>query len=644
MKVRNHKAPHWVYWFAGISTATFAPLAIPLFSIVAVANRKLGPWPKWIQVWIPALVPIAVLEAATRHFASAASWFGESTLAVAMGALLVGCRASIGRALQAGLVLVAVLLVIGQTSVGNLWYQGANSNTLPQLASLLTTGIQEVSHVASRQWDLPAGTQRAAFDAQIKSVGGPGPWYWLPHGETTVHSLAGNGATAARLTFGSNDNPYAQKWVRLRAPVAGRLFRVRLDMRSPETIEGEGCRGIRLQAFGKGGDASCSADAIDPTWRTYTAKWRAPRSAESDVIRVVLNGFREQTVDVRHVHLFVASDHGWTELSPLQTAAATVFLGPANGNSGGATTISDLTPTPGWQHVHLEVPVNPSRRPLPALVRLTPATKGRLLIRGDVLHTDISTPTQLVYPVRQSLWFGQPNLAGHAIAASAMAALALAGGTPAMLLTIFSGIVALYLTGSRTALVAFVLGSLLVMVLRSSWHRRTILTAMAAISLVVVLSVALSLVPQAKRWAALLTYNDGQATPRTEIWAGSLGAFLRHPALGLVGAHETFTSYWDAQHKGEPHEQIRHAHNFWLEFASLYGVIGLLCSIWLSLQLLHLGWRRGRGVGVTLVGTILFMNVFDYTLFYSGVLLPIILAINALNVRDSHDFKTLDGG
>jgi hypothetical protein len=42
---------------------------------------------------------------------------------------------------------------------------------------------------------------------------------------------------------------------------------------------------------------------------------------------------------------------------------------------------------------------------------------------------------------------------------------------------------------------------------------------------------------------------------------------------------------------------------------------------------LWLGWRSQRGIGLLLVSAAWLLNVFDYTLFYAGVFVPLLIGL-----------------
>lgn len=168
----------------------------------------------------------------------------------------------------------------------------------------------------------------------------------------------------------------------------------------------------------------------------------------------------------------------------------------------------------------------------------------------------------------------------------------------------------------------------LVVALRVRRRKRLVRVALGGMLALVAAAVGASLagVPA----ASALPFNLGQETPRREIWGTALQAFLTHPLRGLAGSGTDFPSYWLQQHPQATEARVAHAHDLWLQFAASYGVAGVVTVLVLTGGLAWLGWRRARLRGLALVGTTLALNVFDLTLFYAGVFMPLLLGLNLL--------------
>jgi hypothetical protein len=82
-------------------------------------------------------------------------------------------------------------------------------------------------------------------------------------------------------------------------------------------------------------------------------------------------------------------------------------------------------------------------------------------------------------------------------------------------------------------------------------------------------------------------------------------------------------------------DSVGHAHNLGLELASLRGVFGVLVTAWVAIGLVGLAWRWAgvRGLAVLLPAAM--GQLVDVTLFSSGVLVPIILALEVARRRSA---------
>jgi O-antigen ligase len=171
------------------------------------------------------------------------------------------------------------------------------------------------------------------------------------------------------------------------------------------------------------------------------------------------------------------------------------------------------------------------------------------------------------------------------------------------------------LTGSRTALYVFILGAVVLWSLRFIRQSNLRLMLFASLGLVLLLS---AFVPA--RLSRMVTLTaDGIGRPA--IWQAALQE-SRDAPLG-IGFEDGHLLVWN----GAEQVTVDHAHNFWLEFLRRFGILGGVFSLLFSGALLWLGWRSRRGVGVLLVVAALLLNIFDYTLFYAGVFVPLLIGL-----------------
>ena len=223
---------------------------------------------------------------------------------------------------------------------------------------------------------------------------------------------------------------------------------------------------------------------------------------------------------------------------------------------------------------------------------------------------------------RSQLWFSHPNLAAHTVASVGLAALSLSGTVGATLSVAALSLPLLVVTGSRAAVLAFLFGA--TWILGLFWPPRLARVRLRrkpwfVTALVLGLVLAMWLLTQSDA-----LFSRGEAS-RSEIWQAAIRAALEQPWRGAP-----FTEYWQANYSHLSTERVMHAHNLWLELAASYGLPGLLTILWLTGGIGYLAWTWGRWRALALVSSILLMNFFDYTFFYSGVLIPLILGMNAL--------------
>ena len=494
----------------------------------------------------------------------------------------------------------------------------------------------EVSGYGFRSWRAP-GEDAATLSLELRRVAGEPAWDWFRSDpEFVLEPQSGPNYPHTRVQVPPAEPgagpPYIMRTFDTRRPLGGRIFRVLLDIRraplerggigaanpAPAIVRGNPmggrqCRGMLLQAWGYRGGGRCLPLTLSAKWTRYSLSWRVPEAVDASVVRVLLSGFAEETFDVRRVRLFTAK----RELGPLSPQGGALNL--TWGGRSEAQAGRSFVPTPKWQAFSFRAERDSGNT----------ITANLLTESGLVLETRNVTLTgadgqelpEAVSSNRQTIIFGDPNLAGHTLGTLGLALVALSPlplGVVAAALTLFG----LVLTGSRAALIGVVGGILWLFWLRLPKGRRRLGFTVLGFT---VLGGVGALWP---KLSALRLFSFGEVTARSDIWRGALEAFLTHPLRGLGTGG--FPPYWAETHGGEA---VQHAHNVWLEFAASYGVLGLLSVTALTLGLCVLAWRWGGGRALAFVGGVLLMNVFDTTLFYSGVLFTLFLTLGAQRPR-----------
>ena len=527
----------------------------------------------------------------------------------------------------------------------------------------------EVSGYGYRNWDAADATEPVKLSAEVRLVSGQPAWNWFRSDAEFVLTPQ-TGATypytqvevpAAQDAKGP---PYLMRTFDFRKPLGGTIFRVLVDLRraegnaaasvtrvsDPETsatsptdsstdgqadtsivrgapIGGRQCSGLLLQAWAYRGGGRCLPLVLSDTWTRYSLSWHVPEAVDASVVRVLLSGLTGN-YDVRRVRLFTLK----RELKPLLPQGGALNL--TWGERPEAQSGQSFIPTSKWQQLGVKV-----RRQVGAAVNNTvnntmnntandtvtahlSSASGLVLATRNVTLTDATGKRlpEAVSSTRQTIIFGDPNLAGHTLATLGLALVTLSPplwGVLAAALTLFG----LVLTGSRAALIGLVGGLLWLFWLRLPRGARRF--GFAALGLVG-LGLLGVLWP---KLSALRLFSLGEVTARSDIWQGAWTAFMTHPLRGLGAGG--FPHYWAETHSGVGGEAVQHAHNVWLEFASSYGVLGLLSVTVLSVGLCWLAWRSGGAKALAFVVGVLLMNVFDTTLFYAGVLFPLLLTLGA---------------
>ena len=538
----------------------------------------------------------------------------------------------------------------------------------------------EVSGYGYRSWNAAGATGPVKLSAEVRLVSGQPAWDWFrSDAKFVLTSQTGKDYPYTHVEVPAaqaEGPPYLMRTFDFRKPLGGTIFRVLVDLRRAEgnaaasvtkvsdletsdtsstdgqadtsivrgaPIGGRQCSGLLLQAWAYRGGGRCLPLTLSNTWTRYSLSWHVPEAVDASVVRVLLSGLTGN-YDVRRVRLFTLK----RELKPLLPQGGALNL--TWGERPEAQSGQSFIPTSRWQQ--LEVKVRRQARDTTnntannTVTAHLSSASGLVLATRNVTLTDATGKRlpEAVSSTRQTIIFGDPNLAGHTLATLGLALMALLSvaspntqssstrSPSARLLSIRSPLLlgvlvaltlfGLVLTGSRAALIGLSGGLVWLVWLRLPQGARRLGFAalgLAGLGLLGVLWPKLS---------ALRLFSLGEVTARSDIWREAGAAFVMHPLRGLGAGG--FPRYWAETHGGEA---VQHAHNVWLEFASSYGVLGLLSITVLTVGLGYLAWRAGGAKALALVVGVLLMNVFDTTLFYAGVLFPLLLT---LGVWTSH--------
>jgi hypothetical protein len=638
------------WWGALVGAAALLlPSTAPLVAAPNWRRGQLATLVPWTVAGLAPLLGLALLRALLWPAAGGARELLGQGLLICLGGLLL---VTTPRSLRAGL-LIALALIVAAGWVARLESQHSWRGYAPELARLkqleVAHGFSAVSEVkgranafaAYRLWALPAESSNLLVTLELRPTGGEFGWGWAwdPNRVTAPYRLArlhDDGGAFTRADSPTGPDPYLYRSYQLGQPLAGMTLRAALTLRLAEEAPAEqtpACGTLQLAEEG-GRHVGAQTFCLDAAWQRVELNWQPPASASRPELVLVINDLDGRRFDIGEVSLSALGPEGWRDLS----GAAPTGLALRLSVPGVAAQTVRLSPQPGWTQYRLAIQG----------ITLAEATTARLELQvedGSTVETRRVRVEdgrgQSLRPLpslsRQGLWYGHPNLLGHSVAAAGLTVLS---GFPAPPLAAASAaltLVALSFSGSRLALAAFAMGILLIV---AAHVRGTSLRL--ALAAATVLALAASVAIGTRAFDRSLTTEATVILTRQEVWSVALSAWLEHPWTG-IGPHR-FADYWRANYLGESAEIVNHANNLWLHFAASYGLHGLLASLWLTVALLWLAWRWGRWRGLALLLPIFAMNVFDYTLFYPGVLYPLLLGLNALRRGPPADLeRPLDG-
>lgn len=567
----------------------------------------------WLWLFLPPAAALLTVELIKRQVSLSVSLFIGLVVAICLlhqrirrPALFI-CVTFFFAVLGAG--------VLERQLTTQVWYSAKAFN----LKSLLGDFDRDLVEGRGRRvWKVPEATSglRLTFEAKINQGSWELDWFRSDARFQLLNKQEGQ-RNYVEVSTPQGFDPYLMQSYKLDQSIAGRVFRVEVEMRSKEQLLTEGCRGIWLQVWGEGGGFGCTPVQLDNVWKRFDYEWQAPETVQSSVIRVVLNNLDGLTYDLGESHLYLQQEGSWLELSPLYPQA--IYIGYQGMEKG---TELLFRPSSTWNSFAMDIPISwvNDKRELVLYTQLGSGSNAGLRVNFRNLKLfDQNSETMKPIPSlsRQSFLFAHPNFAAHTLVSLAMLLVLIVNSSFATLSVGILTLGAVFLTGTRTAWFAAYIGFLLFL-----WFQKK--------RFVVIVAVIVSVVAVLVFFGDVRILSTVNKTSRVDIWKVAWLGFTQNMWLG---SPNEFATFWQANYTGNSDEVVGHAHNFWLQFAFDRGFIGLLSSFWLSIGFLYLAWSAGRWQGLIPILVILGMNVFDYTLLYSGVFLPCILILQVLNVK-----------
>lgn len=457
-----------------------------------------------------------------------------------------------------------------------------------------------------RQWWHHHRSEEEQLSLAIGLVSGDPGGSWA-RSDARITYQTSNGINKTLVTFPASGDPYLWQRAYLPDGIAGRTFRATVTLQTIQSgpMSERSTRGLWLREGNGSRRWVAKHIPSDSDQRVHSLDWAVPADSSANELQIILNDFDGSTIEVSSIRLeeidAVGSARTISPLDPngVYLTATTVSLDGSRESVRGPTLRPTTTPA---QYV---LPISITKTKLPHLTTVALHVEPGLVIHtGQVRLTGIAVPA--MKSGRQSLGVGHPNLLGHSLAilfASWIGSTAVIGlAAPFVHLLIASSMVAIWLSGSHSALIAAALAFLLACKLRP-WDLRhwMMIAGVGAIVTILLLFTTASDV-------------TGNVDARLAIWREAV-TYLADPGLRL--ALDLLPA-------------AGHAHNLILEFGVRHGMAGVVVAGWLLTGILIGSWLLGGWRGIAIGMPLVLLQLVDYTLFFTGVLYPALVALIAL--------------
>lgn len=616
---------------------------VPLVPIVAAALlavlRFVQPhrngstnWRRWLTVMLPGLLLILLLRGKA---ALSSEEFGAlaviTLLALALGALPRGAA----RGLIAAVVVLASLLSLEHMVAASTWHPSLSSQVSLDRYRALVRPQQLVREGepgwSERRWSGVGSQTEISLDLEYRLAEGVPELTWLTSGPGFQQEPSLAGPAVTRISPPADGAGYVARRAYTNGPLADRTFRVDIELRTPEALSfaAADCRGVTFREVGGSETSACFDQELTTELAVHTFEWTFPRTATSELLSVELR-LPVSWFEVGALAVSELTPTGYVSLGALEPAGLRVAFAP-EGTAPVSWSGPTLAPFEEWAAVRVPVPAAAISAGGQLRVLLRPETGTTVEVRKAALvGPNGPTGRSVALPQRGQLWFSHPNLAAHALVAAFLVAAALLRAPLALSALAAIGATGVSFTGSRTALIALLVVTL-VLLLRTSfrgpaWRRASVIVLIGSF-----LAVPILLGPIGARFSALGT-GDGNQVQRGEIWAFALGQ-MRSDPLGLDPT--SFQDAWIEAHVGDARPAPSHAHNFWLQFGASFGVPGLLYALALSVALLLFTQPRRRPGATVAMAGMLILQMADYTLTFLPVTVCLVLLTRPVLAQDA---------
>jgi O-Antigen ligase len=208
-------------------------------------------------------------------------------------------------------------------------------------------------------------------------------------------------------------------------------------------------------------------------------------------------------------------------------------------------------------------------------------------------------------------------------------------------------LVAILLSGSRGALIAFLIGIFVLILARSRAYKLLPWTMAVALTTIVVFQAATlrgAVAPITSNQSGLRSLNvaDQNTTRgRIEIWRLATKAWLENPRTFLIGTGDLASAMkvkYDARAQNAELQKtdLTHAHNLFIQTAGETGLLGLCAMIALWCWVVWKSWKARDAGALALLAAIFVINSVDYLFYYAPVHLAFWMAAAGLKPTDNN--------
>ena len=603
-----------------------APVGLALLGILNLLRNHWVTSRAWFILWVGFLIPLVAVQAFAQNWTALNHVFAQTALAILASLLLNAPRRSIFHGFMTALIIFALTAITFQWFSTRSW-QSHNASSISRVGITHHGSIDVIQgtkdrEAAWRTW-LLQGNRELRLSFEAKKASGISDWRWLrSQGEIKLEVLSESGKHFTRVTTPTGGDPYIYQRMELSETIAARTFRGFVELRAATNETKPVCGRLYLAEPGAA-YAKFNDICLDHDWQTFELEWQVPSMSKASAIDINLNDFNGHSFDVRQVALTEQIEERWEHLGPLIPTGA-VLISDWHGRPTDNLPSMRFLPQDFWEEYTFDLAHESLEQSDLIQFRLLFDPSLAIAIR-NVHLTSPGGPTPMPAPpqARQSIWLEHPNLFGHTIVASFLAYAPFAKTGPLVFLGFIPAGVSVWLSGSRAAGFALLV-ALIFWLVYYFQHPRKLLIAGVIISLGFFGILYLG--------GASHVWERPAEVSRLEIWTVAWQAFTSYPLQGI--GHDNFLGHWQASYGDTDQASVFHAHNLWLVFASSYGILGLIAILWLTGGFSYFAWHWGRWRGLALVLPVFIMNTFDYTFFYSGVLFPLILALNAIRKQE----------